>query len=57
MRLSIEGIRDTLAMCLLISPPCFRFWLQLDDFNNTEFDIRMPDQWLESHPCHGNLCV
>ncbi|CAJ1384331.1 unnamed protein product [Effrenium voratum] len=23
------------------------FWLQLDDFNNTEFDIRTPEQWLQ----------
>ena len=34
-----------------------RFWLQLDDFNNTEFDIRTPEQWLESLPqhCDSNL--
>ncbi|CAK9050375.1 Omega-amidase NIT2 (Nitrilase homolog 2) [Durusdinium trenchii] len=23
------------------------FWLQLDDFNNIEYDIRTPEQWLE----------
>ncbi|CAK0906690.1 unnamed protein product, partial [Prorocentrum cordatum] len=22
-------------------------WLQLDDFDNTEYDIRTPEQWLE----------
>ena len=26
------------------------FWLQLDDFNNVEFDIRTPEQWLEPGP-------
>eukprot|EP00438_Fugacium_kawagutii_P032355 Skav234858 [mRNA] locus=scaffold840:102786:111941:- [translate_table: standard] len=29
------------------------FWPQLDDFNNTEFDIRTPEQWLESRGRRG----